>query len=132
VEVDPLGYVARFLTIFFFVVVVHELSHALAHPRDVLGFYIGLDKRQGIVFAVDVKRNTTVSLLAPQLAVPVFLIICVYAGWLHWVEAAVMPLANTIPSWHDISLLVGEKHAPAKIWRIGIYREPPHLRIGWI
>jgi len=131
VEVGPLGYLAHFLTMFFFVVLVHEASHALAHPRDVRGLVVGIARPYGLVLGLDVERATKRSLLAPQLAVPVFLVICVYAGWLHWVEALALAIVNVVASAHDLSLLVG-KHAPAKIWRIGIYREPPHLRIGWI
>jgi len=130
--IGPLEYVVRFLMISFFVVLVHEAAHVIAHPRDVRGFYISLDKRQGIVFAVDVERDTTLSLLAPQVAVPLFLTALWVFGYIHWVEAIAVSLANAIASWHDITLLLGKTPTPTRTWRVGIYLEPPHLRIGWL
>jgi len=132
VEVGPLGYVARFLMIFFFIVLVHEASHALAHPRDVKGVFIGFNKRQGIVLAIDVEKNTTLSLLLPQLLVPASLACLWAAGYIHWVEAVMLAPTNIIPSQSDISLLRGKAPTPTRTWRVGIYLEPPHLRIGWI
>jgi len=129
VDVGPLGYVARFLTMFFFVVLVHELSHALAHPRDVRGLVVGIARPYGLVLGLDVERATKRSLLAPQFAVPIFLAVLWALGWLHWVEALAMAIVNVVASAHDLSLL---RRKPRPVWvrGIGVYREPPHLRVG--
>jgi len=131
VDVDPLGYVIRFLTMFFFMVLVHEASHAIADPRSVRGLVVGFNKQYGLVLGFDVERVSARSALAPQVAVPLFLIICTCMGWLQWPEALALALVNVVASAHDLSA-VRRKPRPVWIRGIGIYREPPHLRIGWL
>jgi len=129
---DPLGYLANFTSMFFFMVLVHEASHAIADPRNTRGVFVGLDKRYGIVVGVDVEKLTVKSLIAPQVAVPLFLTTLWLLGYIHWVEALALAIINTAASGHDLSLLLRREKHNTKILRVGVYLEPPHLRIGWI